>query len=496
MPTFVKIQGWAEQGGSVVIVSGMSSVPIDFQKSFPGCTVSIYLTGTATLASLFTDSTGVTPKANPFAAATDASWFAYIAPGSYDITFSGTGITTPFTISAVLVGVVLPTDVAYTDVANVFTVSPQTITIASNAGTAAWSTSISSIAASLTSKGSTVAGSQGTGGPVNASLSTLTSSSPNLSVWQTGSDGTIYLGTNDTVRALLSSSSLRLKQPLQLDGATSGAIQHRAQAIAGSYQFDWPNTDPTTGYNLYVSSFSGGVVTLSYQNPSPAASADPAGIPAMLIGVSSPSQEVLFYVANYSFNLPLTGSTALAKVAATAATDFDIRVNGISKGTMHFGIGDTIGTLTFATSSGISSGDSIEIIGPLVPDVTLANIAFNLKGSVTVIAATPVGLATMLVGLTTPTQQVYEYVANSSFTLAVTGSTGLAKIAATAQTDFLVKVNSVTKGTLRFAASGTVASVVSPTSTAIVSGDLIEIFGPATPDLTLSTIAFNLKGAT
>lgn len=496
MPTLVKIQGWAEQGGSVVIVSGMSSVPIDYQKSFPSCTVAIYLAGTATLASLFTDSTGVTPKANPFTAATDASWSAFLVGGTYDVTFSGTGITTPFTISSILAGLSLPGNVAYTDVANVFTVAPQTITIASNSGTAAWATSISSIAASLTSKGSTVAGSQGTGGPVNASLSTLTSSSPNVSVWQTGSDGVIYFGTNDTVRALLNSSALRLKVPLQLDGSTSGAALVKTQAAAGAYTFQLPNTDPIVGYNLFASAFSGGVITLDWQNPSPASSADPAGLPAMMIGVGTPSQKVMIYPVNFSFSLPLTGSTAIALTAATAQTDFDIQVNGISKGTIRFAASGTVGTLISATTSALSSGDVVRIIGPLVPDATLANVGFNLAGTVSVSPSTPVSISDGFTGLSIPSQNVIIYSANSSFTLAVTGSTGIALTAATAQTDFLVKVNGVTKGTLRFAAAGTVASVVSPTSTSIASGDLIQIIGPVTPDITLANVGFNLKGAT
>lgn len=521
MPTFSKLQGVVENGGQQINTQGLLSTDKAL-KIYTSATVTVYRTGTTTLATIYSDATG-TPLANPFTADSTGFWFFFAANGIYDVKFSGGGLPAPVTRSGLsLVGGNLPTDIAYTDVANVFT-EEQTINTAeastglhlnggniqldainptvSAVGSGSSSNATVEVAASgkafdIIIHGSAVGGSLGTGGPLLALLAELFANAPNIALWQFGSDGAIWFGTNDTFRAKLSSSALELKPPLQLDGATSGSVQHRAQDVAGTYFFDWPNVDPVTGYNLYVTSFSSGVVTLGYQNPSPAASADPAGIPAMLVGVSTPSQQVLYYVANYSFNLPLTGSTAVAKVAATAQTDFDIRVNGVSKGTLRFAAAATVGALVGAISSGIASGDVIEIIGPAVGDITLANIAFNLKGSVDVAPTTPIGLATMLVGLTTPSQQVYEYVANSSFTLAVTGSTAVAKIAATAQTDFVVKVNGVTKGTLRFAISGTVASVVSPTSTAIVSGDLIEIFGPATPDLTLSTIAFNLKGAT
>lgn len=66
--------------------------------------------------------------------------------------------------------------------------------------------------------------------------------------------------------------------------------------------------------------------------------------------------------------------------------------------------------------------------------------------------------------------------------------------AATAQTDFLVKVNTVTKVTLRFAASGTTCSLQSPTSVTFAAGDVIEIVAPGTPDATLANIAISIQG--
>lgn len=100
----IKVQGIAGQAATVA-VSGISS-PSKFIRTFPGSTVTIYAASTTNLASLCSDNLNpCTSKSNPFtSSATDATWFAYLLPGRYDIRFSGTGIVTPFTISDVTAG--------------------------------------------------------------------------------------------------------------------------------------------------------------------------------------------------------------------------------------------------------------------------------------------------------------------------------------------------------------------------------------------------------
>jgi len=67
----------------------------------PGCTVTVYAAGTVTLSTIFSDNIS-TPKANPFTAdASTGYWFFYALQGRYDIKFSGTGITSPYTLSDV-----------------------------------------------------------------------------------------------------------------------------------------------------------------------------------------------------------------------------------------------------------------------------------------------------------------------------------------------------------------------------------------------------------
>lgn len=95
-----KFQGWVQQGGQVVI-TGASSSTTKVQKTFPLSTITVYDTGTLNLASIFSDD-GITPKANPFTCDSTGYFFFFAANGEYDLTFSGTGISAPFTLSQVL----------------------------------------------------------------------------------------------------------------------------------------------------------------------------------------------------------------------------------------------------------------------------------------------------------------------------------------------------------------------------------------------------------
>jgi hypothetical protein len=98
-----KVQGYAEKGGQVVTISGVSSAN-KFQQSFPNCTITIYNAGTTNLATIYTNSTG-TPKSNPFTADSTGFWsFFGTTSSSFDVRFSGTGIATPFTIGGYVAG--------------------------------------------------------------------------------------------------------------------------------------------------------------------------------------------------------------------------------------------------------------------------------------------------------------------------------------------------------------------------------------------------------
>lgn len=79
-------QGYAERGGLPVLTSGMQSTT-KVQVSYPAATVTIYLTGTTTVATIYSDSAG-TPKANPFTADTNAYYSFYCDTGVVDARFA------------------------------------------------------------------------------------------------------------------------------------------------------------------------------------------------------------------------------------------------------------------------------------------------------------------------------------------------------------------------------------------------------------------------
>jgi hypothetical protein len=95
--TYEKIQGFCEQGGQTVITDGRTSTT-KTQRSYPSCTITVYQTGTTTLASIASDSSG-TPKSNPFTADTDGYWSWYAQSGVYDVKMSGGGLAAPITRS-------------------------------------------------------------------------------------------------------------------------------------------------------------------------------------------------------------------------------------------------------------------------------------------------------------------------------------------------------------------------------------------------------------
>ncbi len=59
-----------------------------------GLTVHVYLTGTTTAASLYSDYAGTTPKANPTTTDSSGEYSFYVVEGRYDIKVSGTGVAT------------------------------------------------------------------------------------------------------------------------------------------------------------------------------------------------------------------------------------------------------------------------------------------------------------------------------------------------------------------------------------------------------------------
>ena len=93
-----KLQGYVVQGNTTLtITGGIGTITRKVQGSFPAATVTIYDAGTTDISTIYSDNSG-SAKANPFTSASDGGWFFYANDGRYDVKFSGTGITTPFTL--------------------------------------------------------------------------------------------------------------------------------------------------------------------------------------------------------------------------------------------------------------------------------------------------------------------------------------------------------------------------------------------------------------
>jgi len=94
-----RVWGYCSQGGVSIIFGGGGVGSPKAQGSYPGCTTTVYLTGTLTPAQIYSDNLG-SVKSNPFVADTTTGfWFFYADDGRYDVRLSGGGIPTPFTLA-------------------------------------------------------------------------------------------------------------------------------------------------------------------------------------------------------------------------------------------------------------------------------------------------------------------------------------------------------------------------------------------------------------
>lgn len=85
------LQGWCTQGATPAIVQGLTSLN-KLQGIVPNCTVTIYLTGTTTKATLYTSAAGTTVLTNPFTAGSIGQWQAFTNTSGYsgyDVVLSG-----------------------------------------------------------------------------------------------------------------------------------------------------------------------------------------------------------------------------------------------------------------------------------------------------------------------------------------------------------------------------------------------------------------------
>ena len=213
-------------------------------------------------------------------------------------------------------------------------------------------------------------------------------------------------------------------------------------------------------------------------------------------------QAITPQVVTYPAALP--GSFGVASVPATATTTFTINriIDGAvtSIGTAVFEAFSTTATFTLAADVTTNAGDVIQIVGPAIPDQTLANINFALTGSalvgsglfdvITFYPNVPSASAICMQAITP--QPV-------TFPLGLTTSYAVASIPATAPTTFTINWVSGTTvtavGTAVFAEGGTLATFTFTSAVVTAAGDIIQIVGPSTPDATLANVSFALVGS-
>lgn len=108
------ISGIAGRGGKTVKTS--TAVSYKLLETYPACTITVYQGGTTTIATIYSNSSG-TLKANPFFSDSTAAYSFFVAPGNYDIKFSGVGVSIPYAESKLSINTNIAS--AATDVINI-----------------------------------------------------------------------------------------------------------------------------------------------------------------------------------------------------------------------------------------------------------------------------------------------------------------------------------------------------------------------------------------
>lgn len=156
------------------------------------------------------------------------------------------------------------------------------------------------------------------------------------------------------------------------------------------YSGGWLRIEPRAGAMAYVADED---AYYKYSDGSPGswdlldigggASSQPYDIGAQIAGAPSASLVLLRYKFPRTVVFPagLTDSQGTAGTAATAQTDFDIRRNGVSVGTMRFAAAATSATFIAASQQTYNAGDILTLVAPASPDATLAGVSFVLAGT-------------------------------------------------------------------------------------------------------------------
>lgn len=99
-------------------------------------------------------------------------------------------------------------------------------------------------------------------------------------------------------------------------------------------------------------------------------------------GTPGADELVIRFMVPRPFTLPedLEGSQGYAVTAPSSQTDFDVRLNGVSVGTMRFAASANVATFISASGASPIAGDRLDVVAPATLN-GIADIAFTLAGS-------------------------------------------------------------------------------------------------------------------
>ena len=175
--------------------------------------------------------------------------------------------------------------------------------------------------------------------------------------------------TGITVGQVLAWNDVASEYQPQDVAAISGALRLTGGTLTGSLILD---ADPVVALEA---------ATKAYVDAQFSTSA-PYDIGVFFDGVPSDGDDILRFVSvrDYWLAQDLPTSAAVARVAATAQTDFDIQRNGVSIGTIRWAAAATTATFIFAANVQFNADDTLEIIAPTPADSTLEDLQITLVG--------------------------------------------------------------------------------------------------------------------
>jgi len=190
---------------------------------------------------------------------------------------------------------------------------------------------------------------------------------------------------------------------------------------------------------------------------------------------------------------PVTAFTGLSDVPAnyTGAALKKVRVN--SAGTALEFVTDTTGATAFVGLSDVPASFSGQALKKLRVNAAANALEFYDEPAVIGVAWNGVPAANQVLGMFVAPFAI-------SFAAAMAGSSGIALIAATAQTDITVNKiaasgHAVTAvGTVRFAAAGAAPTFIAASAFSLAVGDALQFKAPGTADATLADFSFSIAG--